>query len=1001
MDDEQYWMQRLDEFLAYVGHNATTPDPANVIANLRGVVGRWIKYALERQVHPGERNESLLDKWVTKVLSIEINPQRDYRARVRRWWRWSESQQTPARSATADQDPSERLARLVAEFRADGYSLGDAADHLHARERFEEILRRLPTMPHADRQQLKEVWRPTGEGSYGGVGQIVQLISFIDRATEAEWDTLRQQLAALCFGTDSLADRLQSAVDQVSGLGWTSATRVVAVCDPRRVIPNYSLHNQGRWSGKLDALQLLVDEGLLDADIRHRVERVLQDHPRSKPSGRAVVESNDLLLEILRPHFTDSDSVDTWGMRSLLYWLSERHIERDATGSGPGEIDLSTLVAEFRASTEYPYEDDPQHLQAREQHERVLRSLDEMSYEDRLDIKPVWATRLQNYGWAGQHPSLDRAINNATKASWPQIRDMLADLCFGSGAPRREGSQITSGVRGRGYGDGSCGAADDHGSIWGPSECNCGAGLTYKTIRADRRKLRAEKHCKHSGAFIWQGQPVDRATREVQHDWTPRGEFEDRIDEAVRRVNGLGYVVATKLPAVCHPEDFVPLYLLRSTNDEGQALGKLDMIELLDELALFDADEAIEAREVVRLHEERGDCGAVVMRSNDLLLSALRSHFSADDVVDTWGIARFLYWLAWEYREHEPAVPRVDPTGLESLADELLCDVDMLKDIVELLEDKRQVILYGPPGTGKTYFARHLAWMLTRIQNDEEYGETPPFSLVQFHPAYSYEDFFEGYRPVVDHAGHLTYELTPGPLVRLAERAADNPGELHVMVIDEINRANLPRVLGELLYLLEYRDVWTQTQYRPVDGFVLPSNLWIIGTMNTADRSIALIDAAMRRRFHFVPFFPNRPPTEDLLHRWAQEHAPGQAWVAELLDMVNDELEQALDGDHLLIGPSHFMKPDLDEDKVRRIWTYNIEPLIEDQLFGQHDAIERFRFDRVWRRHSRAADSGQGVHADADEPTGEDQASADDSVAEDEDSGADGTAHSVDGIGDA
>ena len=294
---------------------------------------------------------------------------------------------------------------------------------------------------------------------------------------------------------------------------------------------------------------------------------------------------------------------------------------------------------------------------------------------------------------------------------------------------------------------------------------------------------------------------------------------------------------------------------------------------------------------------------------------------------------------------------------LESAARSLLCDVSFLEEIVALLKDKGQVILYGPPGTGKTYFARRLAWALTDTADDEEYEENGPYSLVQFHPAYSYEDFFEGFRPAVDDDGNMTYQLTSGPLVRLAERAAENPDEQHVMVIDEINRANLPRVLGELLYLLEYRSEWTQTQYRPVDGFVLPSNLWFIATMNTADRSIALIDAAMRRRFHFVPFFPNRPPTQGLLRRWTQHNAPEQAWVAEMLDRVNSELEQALGGDHLLIGPSHFMKPGLDVEGLQRIWKYNIEPLIEDQLFGRQDAIDSFRFDAVRTRHGAGATS--------------------------------------------
>ncbi|WP_419839083.1 AAA family ATPase [Candidatus Poriferisodalis sp.] len=320
--------------------------------------------------------------------------------------------------------------------------------------------------------------------------------------------------------------------------------------------------------------------------------------------------------------------------------------------------------------------------------------------------------------------------------------------------------------------------------------------------------------------------------------------------------------------------------------------------------------------------------------------------------------------------EPPPADPDLLGDRLDRAARELLCGVELLREIVELLKDKGQVILYGPPGTGKTYFARRLAWALTDIADDEEYEENGPYSLVQFHPAYSYEDFFEGYRPSVGDDGQMTYQLTPGPLVRLAERAADHPDELHVMVIDEINRANLPRVLGELLYLLEYRDEWTQTQYRAVDGFALPSNLWIIGTMNTADRSIALIDAAMRRRFHFVPFFPDREPTAGLLRRW---HEPDQAWIADLLDGVNGRLRSDLGGDHLLIGPSHFLKDDLDKDSVRRIWEYNIEPLIEDQLFGRQDAIDSFRFDAVWKRHGPGADAREApaepsvLHVDDDD----------------------------------
>jgi 5-methylcytosine-specific restriction protein B len=138
--------------------------------------------------------------------------------------------------------------------------------------------------------------------------------------------------------------------------------------------------------------------------------------------------------------------------------------------------------------------------------------------------------------------------------------------------------------------------------------------------------------------------------------------------------------------------------------------------------------------------------------------------------------------------------------------------------------------------------------------------------------------------------------------------------------------------------------------YRPDDPFELSKDVWIIGTMNTADRSIALVDAALRRRFHFVPFFPNHGPMQGLLERWLQKH--GQpSWVGELVAQVNDELERELGGPHLQLGPSHFMKPGIDEDSLRRIWEYNIEPFIEDQFFGDPAKIEYFRFAKVLDRY--------------------------------------------------
>ena len=360
-------------------------------------------------------------------------------------------------------------------------------------------------------------------------------------------------------------------------------------------------------------------------------------------------------------------------------------------------------------------------------------------------------------------------------------------------------------------------------------------------------------------------------------------------------------------------------------------------------------------------------------------------------------MSQFLYWLMRKFAfadDVQPVNGTVSPVDddpeaddrLQRAANDLLCDLSFLKDVVALLKDKGQVILYGPPGTGKTHFAGELAWTLTEYGDEEVHGG---YSLVQFHPAYSYEDFFEGFRPQVDDDGQMTYKLTPGPLVRLAERAEEHPDELHVMVIDEINRANLPRVLGELLYLLEYRKEPIQTQYHPDEDFSLPENLWIIGTMNTADRSIALIDAAMRRRFHFVKFSPNDEPTKSLLRRWLRQEAPNELWVADLLDGVNAQLVEEFGDDHLLVGPSHFMTTnpgrDLTEEGLRRIWTYNIEPLIEDQFFGRREVIESFRFQQVWSRFGPDAiksDAESASQRESDEDVGQPSGDGDGAVGE-------------------
>ncbi len=253
------------------------------------------------------------------------------------------------------------------------------------------------------------------------------------------------------------------------------------------------------------------------------------------------------------------------------------------------------------------------------------------------------------------------------------------------------------------------------------------------------------------------------------------------------------------------------------------------------------------------------------------------------------------------------------------LARSLHIPQDWLQLCVDLLNDRPQLIFYGPPGTGKTYIAQELA---QHVAGDN-------IRLVQFHPAYSYEDFFEGFRPVATGG----FELRPGPMRKVVDQALDNPTVPHVLIIDEINRGNLAKVFGELYFLLEYRDKNVDLLYASDDdkGFTLPRNVYIIGTMNTADRSIALVDAAMRRRFAFLSLHPSEPPVSGVLRSWLKvEGYPAR--TADLLDELNGRIE---DGE-FKIGPSYFMRPAVNsQGGLQRTWDTSILPLLEEHHYGE------------------------------------------------------------------
>ena len=283
----------------------------------------------------------------------------------------------------------------------------------------------------------------------------------------------------------------------------------------------------------------------------------------------------------------------------------------------------------------------------------------------------------------------------------------------------------------------------------------------------------------------------------------------------------------------------------------------------------------------------------------------------------------------------------VDGSGpartLDQLADELHLDPAWMRKLVTLLEHRPQLILQGPPGTGKTYVALALAEYLA--------GGRDGVRLVQFHASYAYEDFVQGWRP--DGEG---FALMPGPLLRLAEQARKDPARTYVMVIDELNRGDVARVFGELFFLLENRGKTVDLQYG-TQPFALPANLWFIATMNTADRSIAIVDGALRRRFHFVDFTPAKAPVDALLRSWLNLNKPSMDWVADVVDQANLMLE-----DDLAIGPSHFLDENLDDDLVELVWDHSVLPYVREQLFGRLDDFSEFSLDVLKAKVQAAAD---------------------------------------------
>ena len=295
-----------------------------------------------------------------------------------------------------------------------------------------------------------------------------------------------------------------------------------------------------------------------------------------------------------------------------------------------------------------------------------------------------------------------------------------------------------------------------------------------------------------------------------------------------------------------------------------------------------------------------------------------------------------------ELRVEEPKPTSRAPFTIDNAIDGLFISSEEFERMLRALENKKNMVLQGPPGVGKTFIARRLAYTLMKEKDPNRLG------FVQFHPTYSYEDFVQGFRP---NAGG--FQLRDGIFHRFCERARSDPTKDFVFAIDEINRGNLSKVFGELLMLIEpdKRDPEYAIPLAYADAgslpFYVPPNVYIIGMMNTADRSLAVVDYALRRRFAFIDLLPCFKSEQ------FKSHLAGKGVPEKLVERIVsrfEDLNRTIESDKSNLGPgfcighSFFCSPPPDpsqcEDWYKGVIELEVAPLIREYWFDDSTKAE-------------------------------------------------------------
>lgn len=248
-----------------------------------------------------------------------------------------------------------------------------------------------------------------------------------------------------------------------------------------------------------------------------------------------------------------------------------------------------------------------------------------------------------------------------------------------------------------------------------------------------------------------------------------------------------------------------------------------------------------------------------------------------------------------------------------------------MREIFEAIENYKQVILYGPPGTSKTYYAKGLALAITNDPNNVEF--------VQFHPSYSYEDFVESIFPEVDEETKIIkFDIKDKTFKKLCKKADANPDKKYVLIIDEINRADLSKVFGEIFSALEYRKEAVKLLYSG-EKLTIPPNLYIIGTMNTIDKSTVDLDFALMRRFKFFEVNPD----PNVLRKMLVENGVEEELIERIINVFKQIQE------YYPLGHAYFKDVKSKQD-LKLLWNHQLSFLLKEYFTDlQKETYEKIR----------------------------------------------------------